>query len=530
MLRDYQKDAVASIYDYFIAGKTGNPLIAMPTGSGKSLVIAEFIKSAMQNYAGQRIVILCHVKELLEQNLAQLLRLWPTAPAGLYSAGLKRKDIHLPIIFAGIASIAKKFIQLGKVDLVIVDEAHTVSPKGSTLYRTFFAELKRINPDLRIIGFTATPYRLNNGHLIEAGLFTDVCYDNTTFSKFTKLIAEGYLAPLVIKKPDFEYDVSSVKIKNNEYDAHALQELVDKTDSSAKAIDEIMQQSAQRYKILVFCAGVKHAAHVCAQLNARGLTAFAIDASTPSEQRAEYIAGFRSGAVQVLLNTNVLTTGFDVPDVDLIAVLRPTLSTSLWVQMLGRGTRPAPGKINCLVLDFAGNTKRLGPINAPFIPQARGKSKGGGMAPVRVCPACMTYNHARALACVACMEIFPANSKLLQEASTADVMVLDKPTKVELCKVDKVAYSKHVSTKNGISTLCVAYHCGLTRVKDYVCFEHTGKARWLAEKWWHVAASAGVSPLSVDEALARSGEIRAPLKIKVCFDKIYPQLLETLYE
>ena len=172
----------------------------MPTGTGKSLVIAGFLESIYRQYPMQKVLVLTHVKELIEQNCEKLLALWPTAPAGVFSAGLKRKDIHDRIIFAGIASIAKHAEKFGCVHLVIIDEAHLVSPSEETMYHKFLAALRVVNPHIKVIGLTATPWRLGQGKITEDGIFTDVCFDITSISAFNRLIQEGYLSPLIPRR------------------------------------------------------------------------------------------------------------------------------------------------------------------------------------------------------------------------------------------------------------------------------------------------------------------------------------------
>jgi DNA repair protein RadD len=180
-IRDYQEAAIESIFKYFEDGNTGNPLVALPTGTGKSIVITEFIRRAFTAYPKQRFMKLTHVKELIEQNYKTLRRIWPMAPAGIYSSGLRKRESHFPITFAGIASVVNCPELFGRIDLIFIDEAHLVSPKEGTMYQTFINKLKEVNPHLKVIGFTATHYRLGQGLLTEAGgLFTDVCFDLTS--------------------------------------------------------------------------------------------------------------------------------------------------------------------------------------------------------------------------------------------------------------------------------------------------------------------------------------------------------------
>ncbi len=529
----FQKQAVEALYRYF-AAKAGNPLIAMPTGTGKSHVIADFCKSVFDSYPSQRMVKLTHVKELIEQNANKLLGLWPTAPLGIYSAGLGRRDIA-PITYAGIASVFKQAEQFGHVDLAIVDEAHLVSGKEGTMYSYFFAELKKINPRLKIIGLSATCYRLGMGMLTEGGIFTDVCFDITGRDDFNRLIAEGYLSPLIPKRTQHQLDVSGVRLQGGEYVQADLQRAVDKSTITHYALEEVVKQSTGRKSWLVFTTGVEHTEHVAEALQKEfGVNAKPVHSKMNGAERDLYIRQFKAGQVQCLVNNNVLTTGFDHPGLDLIGVLRPTNSPVLWVQMLGRGTRVCDGKDNCLVLDFAGNTERLGPINDPVIPKPRGKKKGG-QAPVRLCEACMCYNHASAVVCQFCGAEFPRNVKFGTQAGELP-LIAGIPAEIQTVgfKVDRVTYAVHKKRERP-DTLKVSYFAGLRLFQEYLCFEHDGFAKHKAHDWWRkrfpyetIQANPG-EKLWVPETTAMAHQfaphLRVPAGINVWVNKQHPEIV-----
>lgn len=552
--RPYQADAVESLYRYF-AAKKGNPIIAMPTGTGKSVVIGGFVRSVFESYPNQRVLKLTHVKELIEQNFEKLLRLWPTAPAGIYSAGLGRRDIR-PITYGGIGSLFKQSEQIGHVDLVIVDECHLVNGKDGTMYSKLLADLKKINPYLKVIGLSATPYRLGLGLLTEGGVFTDVCYDNTGREAFNRLIAEGYLLPLIPKRTAHELDVSGVRIQGGEFVQGELQRAVDKETITYYALKEMVTHASERRSWLIFTTGVDHTEHVAEMLQKEfDILARPVHSKMSGEERDTAIRMFRAGKLQCLVNNNVLTTGFDNPEIDMIGVLRPTNSPVLWVQMLGRGTRPvyAPGynlntldgrlaaiaastKQNCLVLDFAANTKRLGPVNDPVLPKRRGKGGGGGMAPVRICEACNTYNHASAAHCCHCGHAFDRAVKFGTTAGTQELIAGDMP-QVVVFKVDRVTYTKHLSRSN-LMTLKATYYCGLRRFEEYICIEHSGLALHKAHRWWrsrypYNSAPAPVTqdgkswtPRVVDEALYYAPKLRVPTHVRVWINKKHPEVMD----
>ncbi len=430
-LRDYQEEAVESIFDYFNEPsrahslEEANPLVCMPTGSGKSLVIGEFIKRAMIRYPGTRVFMSTHVKELIKQNAAKLQSIWPQAPLGINSAGMKRRDTEQPIIFAGVQSVAKRADEFGKRDLLVVDEAHLMGPSADTSYGMLRDGLKKRNPYLRTIGLTATHYRLGLGLMTNGPIFTDIAYNLCTMDGFARLIADGYLCPLIAQPTVAVLDTSKVGVSNGEYKQGELQAAVDDPTVTFEALRECCIKASDRWSWLLFASGVEHAEHIGAMLNeVFGVTCVVIHSKKTEAENEASLLKWQRGEVRAAVNMNSLTTGVDHPACDFIAMLRPTLSTGLWVQMLGRGTRPYSYltcndpiiaaafpfvKANCLVLDFAGNTRRLGPINDPLIPRPRGSGPPGD-SPVKRCGKCSTYNHTSARSCLFCGEPFPAGS------------------------------------------------------------------------------------------------------------------------
>lgn len=529
----FQEEAIHSIYNYFQTN-SGNPIVAMPTGTGKSFVIAGFVRNVLQAWPNQRFLMLTHVKELIDQNARRLTQAWPQAPLGIYSAGLNARDVMHPIIFGGVASVANAVELIGHRDLLLIDECHLVGLKESAQYLQIIRGLKLINPWLKVIGFTATPFRMGQGRLTEPmedrktgatlePIFSDVCYDVTGLEAFNRLIAEGYLAPLIPKKTGTELDVSNVSINyaNGDYSQKALQNAVDQDPINQAAVQELCTYGQDRRKWLVFASGIEHSEHLAEMLRAYGVPAAAIHSKISDGERDQRLADFRSGRLRALTNNNVLTTGFDVPEIDLIGMLRPTTSVVLWVQMLGRGTRPADGKRNCLVLDFAGNTRRLGPINDPIIPKQRGK--GTGEVPVKICDACGTYNHTRATHCAGCGAEFTFQIKITKTADTTQLLRSDLP-QVEFFDVHRVIYNRFV-TRSGKTTLRVNYLCGMRQFHELIFLEqHNTFAGKRARDWW-TQRHWGEAPQTVDEALVYLPELRTPRRIRVWVNRPYPEVL-----
>lgn len=545
-LRDYQHAAVQSVPAFFAKypGEDRNPLIAMPTGVGKSLVIAGLLQLVMQ-WAGQRAMVLTHVKELIVQDEEKLLKLWPQAPAGVYSSGLKRKDKYAPITFAGIQSVVNKPELFGHIDIVIIDECHLVSPKEATSYRKFIAALKKRNPRLKVIGLTATPWRMGHGKIIEGEdrLFTDMAIDMTTRESFNWFISEGYLVPVYPLRTKYIIDVSGVKLQGGEYKQTELQFAVDKDQVTEAAIDETIQHAGDRYHWLVFCAGVEHAKHTAAMMNAKGIKTIAIHSDMGTTERDNAIDAWKSGEYTAATNNNILTTGIDFPGIDLIVMLRPSKSVILWVQMNGRGTRPiyadgydlstregrleaiaaGPKPDGCLVLDFANNTKNLGPINDPKIPRKPGE--GGGEAPSKCCPVCNMWNHPTARVCFKCGSEFTFNVKIQAKADDRELIKSDNPITEEFA-VDQITYTKYAGRGGKPPSLLVNYYCGLKNFREWVPIEGFGSSRGIAQRWWNERTRTIPLPNSVDEAMHVVSRIPSASHVRVWVNVPYPKVIK----
>jgi DNA repair protein RadD len=535
-IRYYQEQAVQALL-YFLWHMAGNPLVAMPTGTGKSVVIAEFLRSIYTFFPelNLRVIMATHVKELIEQNYEEMTDMWPLAPAGIYSAGLGKKEIR-PITFGGIASMVKKAADFGFVHFVIIDEAHLVSPHDETSYQNFIADLKKINPNLRVIGLTATPYRVGQGLLtnpietssgMRPSIFTDICFDITGFDAFNKLLDEGFMCRLEPKRTDEKLDVSEVSIKMGEFKLDELQLAVDREEITRRAIDEMITKSAARphssgrprCRWLVFGTGMQHCDHIAAELVARGIEARVVTAKTPKDPRKAAVKWIKEDTedIRCLVNNGVFTTGFNCKQLDVIGILRPTNSTPLWVQLLGRGTRPFEGKDDCLVFDFAGNTKRLGPINDPVIPKRKGQG-GSGEAPVKICEQCDSYCHASVRFCPCCKWEFPKAIKIQERASSDELIKGDKP-QIEIFRVTHVEYDVYrPKDESKPASMRVVYWCGkIQKFSQYLNFEHGGYAAERARTWWRRATKLeSPMPASTEEAVTRAiKELDQPTHIRV---------------
>jgi DNA repair protein RadD len=526
-LRPYQQEAVDAVFDFWSNGG-GSPLVDLATGLGKSVVIAKLTRDLMEGYPSMRALMLVHVRELVEQNYRALIRLWPDAPAGIYSAGLGKRDAHHRITFASIQSVYKKARALGPRDVVLIDETHLVPAEGDGMYRRLLEDLRQERPDLRIVGFTATPFRMDSGRLDKGGLFDQTVYSYGIGAG----IRDGWLSPLISKASATEIDVSGVAKRGGEFVAGALEAAADDADVTRAAAAEMLRYGHDRRSWLVFCTGIKHAAHVRDAIRALGISAETVTGDTPPMERARIIAAFKAGHIRALTNAQVLTTGFDAPATDLIAFLRPTLSTGLYIQMVGRGTRKAEGKDNALILDFAGNVRRHGPVDIATIDRGPPKSKSEDeetkvkvdSVRAKTCPSCEALVGIRAAECPHCHHVWPVTEKPKHEATAEIVPILSteivKPTGIEIYDWRAARHSK----VGAPDSLRVTYMGGIQAHSEWICFEHTGFARQKAEVWWR-KHQGGFPPATVTEALERFNELVRPATIEVRINGRYPEIV-----
>lgn len=500
--------------------------------TGKSLVLAQIAKDSVEKWNG-RVLILAHVKELLEQNADKIRKLCPELKIGIYSAGLRSRDTTEQVIVAGIQSVYNKACELDAFDLVIVDEAHLISSEGDGMYRTFLADMKVINPHVRVIGLTATPFRLKGGLICKPeNILNEICYE----AGLKEMIQQGYLSPLISRAGRAEANLANLHIRGGEFICDEVAAAMDNDALVTSACREIVELTRDRKSVLIFTASVDHCKHVAEKIQAfSGKECAIVTGDTSPAERAEIIARFKGECIpadlfgtpkpplKFLANVNVLTCGFDAPNTDCVVMLRPTNSPGLLIQCAGRGTRLSPetGKSSCLFLDYGGNILRHGPLDMIKVKEP-GSGKGGD-APAKKCPQCLALIHAGYTACPECGYVFPpkeSNDKMTQTASSAGVISGQVDyTDYEVLDVYYCVHEKRGADPDAPKTMRVDYQVGFNEFKsEWVCPEHTGYARGKFEKWWHERAALGCPmPRSAREAvsLANEGLLAAPESITV---------------
>jgi DNA repair protein RadD len=512
-LRDYQKEAVAAVYEH-LRTRDDNPCVVIPTGGGKTPVMAQICMDAIRRWGG-RVLILAHVKELLEQTAGTLADMAPELDIGIYCAGLNSRDTEHPVVVASIQSVYRRAEELGWFDLVMIDEAHMIPPDGEGMYRTYLQDATVINSHIRLIGLTATPYRMKTGMICEDDhLLNEVCYEIGV----KELIVQDFLCPLRTKAGRRKVDTDGLHVRAGEFIAGETQKLMDTDELVRAACEEIERETTDRHSCLIFASGVDHGKHVAEVLRRdHGAECETVFGETPSAERDAVLERFRAGELPYLVNMNVLTTGFDAPNIDTIAMLRPTLSPGLYYQMVGRGLRTDESKDGCLVLDFGGNVLRHGPIDNICLDT---NDRGDGEAPAKACPECHALIAAGYRICPECGHEFPPPERSGHDAVASGAGILSGQVSVEEHEVHKVAYYEH--RKRGAPedhprTLRVEYCIGWERRQsEWICFEHTGWPRQKAESWWRQRSDSPVPDTAAEAAeLASQGALCDTYAVKI---------------
>lgn len=494
--RDYQTDAATAGINAL--KRNINPVICAATGLGKSVIIGLIAKRLKVSNTQIRVMVATHVAELLTQNAAKLKAMMPDADIGFYSAGLNAYDLNNDFLFCGIQSIFR-VQDMGKFQVLIIDEVHSLSRKDMSMWHKLISTLRGFYPNLKIIGLSATPWRMDSGSLVsgEDALFDEIVFDYG----LGRGVQDGWLCRLVGKGTQTKYNIEGVRKSGHDYNQTELEAATNTTDLNTKAVLETLSLAQNRKRFVFFCNGVSHARNIRDTLLSMGVKAETIDADTPTPERDRIFLWLReeSDEIRCVTNYGTLTTGVDVPNIDCIVMLRHTLSEGLLLQMAGRGTRvvidlsgfntrterlkaiASSKKPDCLFLDFAGNIRRHG-----FLDQIEAKDKkkkGEGVAPMKECPACFSILHAAAPRCRDCGHVFEIQKVEVIEKLHDGGIMGGEP---EVREVMDITYNPHNLNKpNKTPCMMVAYmHPDMTVTKEYICLMHEGFAKTKALKWW----------------------------------------------
>ncbi len=492
--RPYQQAALDALYAHICEKKT-NPCVVIPTGGGKSAMIAWAIKKWKEQCPWFRCCITQHRKELIEQNFNEIKVIYPECDIGIYSAALRRRDTDNSILFASIDSINKRSGLFSPWDVIMVDEAHRIPFNGEGRYRTFIKESKKFNPDLRVIGWTATPFRMAGGQICHKDhILHEVCHE----ARITDLINDGYLCQLRSKVGEAQPELKGVKRNpRGDYIIANLAKVTNRDALVSRAIAEVARiiKAEDRRSVVFFCVDIDHCQRVSYELRRHGINAPFVTSRTKSTERDHIAGSFRSDRLRAICNVNVYTEGFNAPNIDCIVLLRPTLSPGLFSQMVGRGSRTCQGKSDCLILDFARCIEEHGPVDL----------LGGAIVVLATCKNCRESFSRVIKKCPACgweipkleieqLEIKERHRRLHGDKASKRSILSSMP---ETYKVNEVSLRRH-RKKGNPDSIAVQYRCGIATFKEWVCLDHDGYARQKALEW---CGKRGIDCICVSEIL-----------------------------
>jgi len=548
--RWYQVEASQSLFDALKNDSESNPVVVIPTGGGKTIILCQVVDLILTDNPYEKVLIVSHDKRILRQN-HEALEDFFEIEIGLYCSGLGSKEIK-KITVASIQSIYKCPELFEGYGTILVDECHLVTIKQSGMYRSFLDALGQH----QVGGLTATDFRTGHGyiHKGKGALFNEVAYDLSSTENFNRLVTEGYLSELYSKPTGMKMKTDGLKKLGGDFSQKDMSVNLDRDELTDAAVLEACHYGKKYKRWLCFAIDIAHAENIKERFIAHGVKADCVHSKSDQDDELT-INKFRRGEIRVLIGIGMLTTGLDIPDIDMIILLRPTQSPVLHIQMTGRGLRVvyAEGmpidtieqrldairkgpKQHCLVLDFAGNVSRLGPINHISIEQ-KDPSKGGGQAITKECPDCSMITHGSAKECENCGHEF--QFKQLLQASADNIEIVSKRKRMRIednCRtwadVDSINYDRHVSRIGSPDQVVVIYKCGMTIVREYINIDHKGYAKHHARNWidFRWEDKNGKAPSTVSEFLRLKAFFKSPEKIYVDTRGQWPEIVDAIFK
>jgi DNA repair protein RadD len=518
--RLYQIECEDALLKDVLENNDCHPVVAVPTGGGKTKILSSFIYKYLELRPSHKVLVISHTEDILLQDHAAISSFFKGINIGLYSAGLDSRIVE-KITVAGIQSIYKKGAKLfSEFDLCIVDECHSVPTKGNGMYQQFFQKTNMIR-----VGLSATIFRTGHGYIYKGkgALFNKLSYDLCNMENFNKLVKDGYLSDLYSKPAELQLDTKGVTTSAGDFNLKDMSSKFDRETITNEAVKETVKFGKNYKSWLIFAIDIKHADSINEKLIKSGIKSRVLHSKT-KHNRHLITKQFKEGEIRCIVSVGMLQVGFDAPNIDLIVLLRPTKSPVLHVQMIGRGLRVCitTGKTHCLILDFAGNVDRLGPVNNVTVP-GEAKKKGKGNPITKRCPNCGCSHHPTVKICNACGHEFIFKEKIKRAFTETEVV---QRTKEVWMNVSDVHYSLH--KKNGKpDSLKVSYICGIRSLYEFICYDHIGYAKHKANHWvktrWNRPDEL---PIDVKSLFYKSSMLSYPEKILVDTSYKYPVIMD----
>lgn len=441
-LRPYQLELIDAVWEELF--KEQEALAQLPTGGGKTLCFSHLLKRAMEAKPDIRCGVIMGRVDLVSQTEAAIARVVPRRHIGVYCGSLGRKEIGRSVTVASIQSIEQ--IAIPRMNLLIVDEVHNFDQKSGA-YLRFIEKARLENPRLKVVGFSATPFR-TKGYIFGEGMFFKrLCFQKTIHD----MIALGFLCEPKLKLGSEAFDTSQLRTRAGEYVQEDVDKLVSNDDTVAHQIDDALAKSADRTSIAWATANIDHCNRVLDHLIKRGQYATSVHSKQDRTTRNSNLAAFMGGACRHMVFVSVLSEGFDHPPIDCVVLMRPTRSPVLYVQTCGRGLRISPetGKKDCLVLDYGQVVRELGPLDSPKVKGA----KGEGEAVLKCCPICASYVPGGCRECPECAHQFPPPEKpeeKLTKRADHTAQILSNENRPEMQMLGPAVIAMHQSKSGNV--------------------------------------------------------------------------------
>jgi len=536
-LRDYQVRTLNQVWNAIQVKQ--NILITAPCSAGKTIIFSKIIQRLQRENPNFRTMILVDREILVSQSKDKLEMVAPELKGsiGIVCASVsKTKTLDAPVTIASRQSLVKQLDSFPPVQLIIVDEAHLLgTPHQDSLvpdqWGKIITRLKEYNPYVRLIGCTASPYRLGSkgGYIYGNRNREDALpYFDFVDAEITtrELLDGGYITGLTgmaSTNSSYQEDLSNISMIAGEYNLGQISTMMCKSVHIRSCVDAWHEYASGRKKTLVFCTSIEHSEQVAQAFIDDDIQALAIHSKLTPIEEASRMQALVNGYAPVFTSVAKLTTGMDVSDIDTIIMARPTKSTALYQQCIGRGQRLAEGKTECLVIDLTGCTTEFG-TNMDNLNVSVPRSAGGGEAPMKICPGqkadnsiCGEAVHASLRYCPYCLFEFPITEAVQAAMGTMEKVEFNKDPVPETFDVSYIDYQIHTSKKSEKDLIKVTYECGsFSRYYDWICLpdHYSGYAVEKAEAWWE-ERTAEPFPVDVEEFMFLKDELMEPAKIVV---------------
>lgn len=430
-------------------------LAVLPTGGGKTICIAELMRRAIEARPDIRIDMVMGRIELVSQTEQALSAILPRRSIGVYCGSLHRKELNRLVTVASIQSVSE--IDMPHSNLLVIDEVHNLDQKKGR-YLNLIEKAQNKNPRLKIVGFTATPFRSDGEIFSPRHLFKRICYRKT----IQEMIALGFLCPPILKASRDEFDISKLRIRAGEFAQEDIDILVADKERCKEQVIDALSRAKDRYTLAWACANIDHCNLVAGILMNLGERATTIHSKLKAHDRSTNLASFMTGEMRHIVFVTVLSEGFDHPPIDVIVLMRPTRSPVLYVQTVGRGLRICPEKSNLLVLDYGQVVRTIGPLDEPNVIGKSGVGRKENIvkeSALKCCPSCMTYNKVGIRNCTECDYEFPVppppSEKLDKQASETAKILSEKAAPTMECLGP--AYIEMHEAKSGNLCIKISY-------------------------------------------------------------------------